>query len=410
MFGIKKEDIWNIVRTNYGLMIFESVLGFVLVFVFQAIPMWLLLIVFIGALIPNLLLHLLLRFNTSRIVLDFGLFFLAFLTIMSLTLIVHYFPDARPSFLLAYVPAIIFSSSQSLSYGATNLVMVLFCFGTLTYLEYSGYKLLLDQAIDYKNISNAWKIGTTTTFFFLLVLSFMSFYFSSILRKRAIKITHLAEINKKLYQKSKTTSDEIISNMKESLVVVDKDLKIVQYNKSFRDLVGHKIALTNEKIKSIKSDLISKINKYLENLNIGSRLDKDLRLKIKDKTFHIYNVSISALKLQNDEMGYIILIDEISPPWGTVYDSKNGKPVDLALVRLMRADNKKVIESKVTDHEGRFGFVITPGEYLLSVLKEKYHFPSKIDKSGYHGDKFLVKSETDGLVKINIPIDIESKK
>lgn len=364
---------------------------------------------FVGVLIPNFVLNLLLYFNASRLILDIGLFFLALLTIMSLTLVVQYFPEARPSFLLAYVPAIIFSSSQSISYGVTNLIMVLACFGTMTYLEYSGHKLLLDHVVNYKGMSNAWKTGTVFTFFFLLILSYMSFYFSSILRKRAIKIAHLAEINKKLYQKSKTTSDEIISSMKESLVVVDKDLKIVQYNKSFRDLVGHKLALTNEKLNSIKTDFISKVYKYLENFNSQPQSGKDLQFKIRDKSFHIYDVNISALELQNNEEGYIILIEEISPPWGTIYDSKNGKPVDLALVRLMRADNKKVIESKVTDHEGRFGFIITPGEYLLSVTKEKYQFPSKLDKSGYHGEKFSVGSETEGLIKINIPLDNENR-
>lgn len=371
-------------------------------------PIWLVLAVIIGALVPNLILNLLLKINASRLILDIGLFFLAFFTIVSITLIIHYFPDIRPSLLLVYIPAIIFSSSYSLSFGVTSTIIVFVCFVVMTYLEYSGYKLLLNQPINYKSMSSAWKIGTLFSSFFLLLLSYMSCYFSSVLRKRAVKIAHLAEVNKKLYQRSKTTSDEIISSMKESLVVVDENLKIVQYNKAFRKLVGDDLSLTNEKLKSVKNEFISKINKCLENLNSESEPDKNLQLKIKDKSFNVYNINISGVELQNSESGYTVLIDEISTPWGTVYDSENGKPIDLALVRLIRADNKKIIESKVTDHEGRFGFIVTPGEYLLNISKEKYLFPSKVDKSGYHGEIFSVTSATEGLIKINVPIDSKS--
>lgn len=336
-------------------------------------------------------------------VLDFGLFVLTLFSILSLTAVISYFPEARPAFMLLYVPGIIISSTQSLSYGINNLIVVLGCFGGLTYLEMHGYKLLLSTPVNYADMTNAWKISTLITFFILIVLSVMSFYFSSILRKRTVKINHLAEINRKLYQRSKTTSDEIISSMKEALVVVDNDFKIVQYNKAFRALVGHKTSLTNEKIDSLDVKIIKSLTRYLIDIKAGKT--KNIQISIKDKFFHKYDINVSPIDLQNNKIGYIVLINESSMPWGSVFNSENNKPIELALIRLMKAEDRKVIETKVTDHEGKFSFVIPPGSYYLSVSKEGFEFPSKKAKNGYHGEKIDIASVSESLIKINIPVD-----
>ncbi len=49
-------------------------------------------------------------------------------------------------------------------------------------------------------------------------------------------------------------------------------------------------------------------------------------------------------------------------PWGVVYDSITKRPVDLAVVRLIDQKTKKLVETGVTDAQGRFSFLATPGD------------------------------------------------
>jgi photosystem II stability/assembly factor-like uncharacterized protein len=103
-------------------------------------------------------------------------------------------------------------------------------------------------------------------------------------------------------------------------------------------------------------------------------------------------------------------------PWGRVYDAITGKPIDLAIVRIFN-DKHKLIETRVTDFEGRFGFLVSKGKYIVSVLKEGFHFPSQIAKTRaeHVNEKYQISSETyfghpiavedNSNVNLDIPID-----
>ncbi len=100
--------------------------------------------------------------------------------------------------------------------------------------------------------------------------------------------------------------------------------------------------------------------------------------------------------------------------WGTVYDSITKQPVDLAAVRLLDADTKKVLQTRITDGSGRYNFLIGRGRYLLEVNKVGYDFPSSVlshvheDKMYvdlYHGQAIESAREDDGLIVANIPLD-----
>lgn len=64
--------------------------------------------------------------------------------------------------------------------------------------------------------------------------------------------------------------------------------------------------------------------------------------------------------------------------WGVVFDSKDKKPLQGAIVRVFLEENNKMLETKVTDAEGRFSFLVKPGNYYLDVTKQNYRFPSKL--------------------------------
>lgn len=53
---------------------------------------------------------------------------------------------------------------------------------------------------------------------------------------------------------------------------------------------------------------------------------------------------------------------------GIVYDSKSKKPVARALVRLIRFADNKLVESRITGSDGRYGLLVESGKYKLSVV------------------------------------------
>jgi len=105
-------------------------------------------------------------------------------------------------------------------------------------------------------------------------------------------------------------------------------------------------------------------------------------------------------------------------PWGNVFDSLTGHPVDLAVVRLYEKGTDKLISTQVTDFEGRFHFLAGTGTYYIKVKKKGYEFPAKIskfkasqlssrfgkDSDIYLGISFTIKNEN-AQINLNIPID-----
>lgn len=75
-----------------------------------------------------------------------------------------------------------------------------------------------------------------------------------------------------------------------------------------------------------------------------------------------------------------------SEPWGTVYDSSTKKPISFAKVQLLDR-NLRVLETKVADLNGRYGFLLAPKssisgepasiEIQLQATKNGYIFPSQ---------------------------------
>lgn len=102
-------------------------------------------------------------------------------------------------------------------------------------------------------------------------------------------------------------------------------------------------------------------------------------------------------------------------PWGVVYDSITKKPISGAVVKILEKEGKKVRETRVSDSQGRFGFLVDKGVYQLIVRKEGYIFPSEkvsLDKNGSDGfypHVYLggdVKKKV-GFLGLNIPLDMK---
>ncbi|GEM_PF-5461433 len=59
-------------------------------------------------------------------------------------------------------------------------------------------------------------------------------------------------------------------------------------------------------------------------------------------------------------------------PWGRVYSELTGNPIPGATVRIYDAQFKKVKETQITDRDGRFGFLVSPGKYFLQIVKKGF--------------------------------------
>jgi len=102
--------------------------------------------------------------------------------------------------------------------------------------------------------------------------------------------------------------------------------------------------------------------------------------------------------------------------YGVVYDAYTKTPIDLAVVRVYRASDHKLIRSRVTDRGGRYFFLLPPGAYVLTVAKVGYVFPStflkQVKDDGayldvYHGETIQVTEQSVSITP-NIPVESEA--
>ncbi|OQB05932.1 MAG: hypothetical protein BWY19_00711 [bacterium ADurb.Bin212] len=77
---------------------------------------------------------------------------------------------------------------------------------------------------------------------------------------------------------------------------------------------------------------------------------------------HMYGILSSGKRKKND--------------WGIIYDSENGFAIANALITLYDADSKRLIETTVSDKEGRYGFIAHKGRYFIKVKKQNYEIAS----------------------------------
>lgn len=98
--------------------------------------------------------------------------------------------------------------------------------------------------------------------------------------------------------------------------------------------------------------------------------------------------------------------------YGVVYNSLSKLPVDLAIVRLFRSDGR-LVRTLVTDKQGRYAFLVEPGEYRIEASKQRFQFPTEVLKDRredfqyvdlYHGETIRV-GEKGAVITANIPMD-----
>ncbi len=102
-------------------------------------------------------------------------------------------------------------------------------------------------------------------------------------------------------------------------------------------------------------------------------------------------------------------------PWGVVYDSESKETLDPVYVSVYNADTNELVETRITDINGRYGFLLPKGNYYMTAQKTHYEFPSqKLPRQNsdgvydnlYFGEPFSITDDSQGtVVTLNIPMD-----
>lgn len=117
----------------------------------------------------------------------------------------------------------------------------------------------------------------------------------------------------------------------------------------------------------------------------------------------INHVIIDVLSLVS--LGFVIIgamfQTSFSMSPGFIYDARSKHPIALALIRIFRSSDDKLLESRITKADGHYGLLLEPGEYKIDVSAKGYNFPSKIGT--YRGESFRIHKPT--VLALDIALD-----
>ena len=224
------------------------------------------------------------------------------------------------------------------------------------------------------------------------------------LRTKRREAESLAEQNMTLYKQLSKQTGTIIDNITDSLLVLDDKNNIMTINKIFLEKFGIETSPLGQEFSSLAFVKEYELMKIVQMFREQTLKKYNFRLNLTKPYYGVLQCYMSIIDLDNDKKGILFLLQDTTPPWGTVLDSSNYEPVNLAIVRLFDNSNNKLVETAVTDDNGRFGFFVKPGGYYITVGKDEYHFPSQ-NRAGYHGEMIDVRSKEEGIIKVNILMD-----
>lgn len=93
--------------------------------------------------------------------------------------------------------------------------------------------------------------------------------------------------------------------------------------------------------------------------------------------FAIIRPNVLAAAMVLIQIGVFILVQRLAKPrkpktWGIVYDHKTGRPLSNVVARIFEPKYNKLLETQVTDSQGRYSFLLGPAEYYAVFEKEGF--------------------------------------
>lgn len=123
------------------------------------------------------------------------------------------------------------------------------------------------------------------------------------------------------------------------------------------------------------------------------------QVSIKEFILMMLNYLLSIFKTKNKEK------------FGLIYDQLTKKPLPGAVIRLFEYGTMKMIATTVSDSKGHFFFAVKPGQYVISVIKKGFIFPSKAAsreahymEQAYFGQTIKIAVDA-SVITAKIPLD-----
>jgi len=232
-------------------------------------------------------------------------------------------------------------------------------------------------------------------------------------KQRTYELEEASEQSQKLLAQIKESSEQlqrrtgaITDQMKDGLLVIDAQSRILRVNKAFYKFFG----IPANGLIDRRVDAIQELAEYQEfSFALQKMRDENLeqfatKIQLKPPLRGLLEVTISRFDLNESEKGYIFVLRDVAPPWGIVYEAESMQPIEGVVVRLYNEANNKIIAEETTDEFGRFLFYVDPGTYYVRLFKDGFHFPSE-KEVGYHGEVIEITNRKEGIVHFDILMD-----
>lgn len=97
---------------------------------------------------------------------------------------------------------------------------------------------------------------------------------------------------------------------------------------------------------------------------------------------------------------------------GYIFDSTSNKKVKGAFVRVLDAETKDQLDVQISDENGKYGFKLDPGDYLLNVYSNNYTLDEgsfSSDQLETLGDKLFIKANVDQNSQLDLKFPMKQK-
>ncbi|OGF33801.1 hypothetical protein A2223_00310 [Candidatus Falkowbacteria bacterium RIFOXYA2_FULL_35_8] len=240
------------------------------------------------------------------------------------------------------------------------------------------------------------------------------------------------------------TSEDISNDSDQDLADLTEQINDIDNQIAESDSTTEKISLTLEKttiqlektileVSTAVSDTINIVNdKFLDNAKVEKVTSQVVApTMITFTTVGVANVFTAAATASAGVSGGAGILSYIQflfvqpillftrkkrEKWGVVYDSITKKPISLAIIRVFDKQSGRIIQTRVSDNNGRYQVIVDPGEYYLEVSKDEYKFPSEILYGAVQDDKYFglyhgeqISADDKLVLNYNIPVDPDKK-
>jgi hypothetical protein len=172
---------------------------------------------------------------------------------------------------------------------------------------------------------------------------------------------------------------------KEPAFVKDIPLDPIEHNRQAKDLVKLRLRMVIHLSVALFGVVVAIVNLVL--------------------SFSVFTCVFLGLHLIMLAIFFRLAYSKAPKSWGHVYDQDSGLPVKGAIIRIYDQRFGRLLDMRVANRKGEYGFLVGPSAYHLTVEAAGYTFPGNKakDNKDYLGGAILVNTEQPQIV-FNIPM------